>query len=90
MASKISAGQVALTGSAQQLTGLKGFSAETAILRNRSATNTMYLGNSSAVSPTTGFPIAPGEALSMDILNPGSLWVIGTAADLLAWLVLSP
>lgn len=88
MADKFDAGQVALTGSAQQLSS--GVSAESIALKNTSTVNTMYLGGSSSVSSTTGWPLSPGETITLEILNTRRIWVIGTAADRLAWAVVSP
>lgn len=90
MASKHKAGQIALTGSAQKLTAIQQAApgCETLVLRNLSPTNVMYLGHDNSVAAGTGFRIAAGEAITMDTINPGSFWVIGTAADVLAYLAL--
>lgn len=77
------AGQIALTGAAQQLTGMRGASA--GFLKNPGATNTMWVGSDNTVSNTTGYPIAPGQEIKIDVLNMKKLWVIGTAADRIAW-----
>jgi hypothetical protein len=81
------AGQITLTGAAQKLTGLS--SGSSAALKNPGATNTIYLGSDNTVSASTGWPISPGETYSLDVLNSSKMWVIGTAADKLAWSVLS-
>jgi hypothetical protein len=92
MASKVKAvGQIPLaSAAAQQLTQLKGLSGETILLGNLSATNPMFIGVDSGVTAANGWRIPAGQALSLDILNGSGLWVIGTAADILNYMVLSP
>lgn len=76
-------GQVTLTGAAQQLTGIK--SGAGGRLVNPGATNTIYIGSDNSVSAATGYPLAPGKDIPVEVLNFSRLWVFGTAADKLGW-----
>lgn len=80
-------GQIALSGVAQQLTGMS--SGSSARVKNPGATNTMWLGFDGTVSSTTGWPLGPGQELEVDVVNLKSLWIIGTAADRVAWMVVA-
>lgn len=84
---KFRCGQITLTGSAQPLTGMA--SGSNARVKNPGATNPMYVGSDNSVSATTGWPLLPGQELEIDVLNLKNLWVFGTAADKLAWMVVA-
>lgn len=88
MANNVTAGQVALTGSPQQLTAILG-SAEYIMLVNPGA-NIIYIGHDNTVDPTTGYALMPGEQLRVEILNGFKLWIDGTAADRLGWMAVKP
>ena len=42
---------------------------------------TVYIGNSNAVSTTTGFELAAGEAVVIEVNNANLIWVIADTAD---------
>lgn len=49
-----------------------------------------YVGNSPAVSSSTGFPLAEGYTVAMDVSISSSatvMWAVGTAGDTLFWMV---
>ena len=55
-------------------------------------TGTVYLGNSGEdVSPTTGMPLAPGDAVDLVwVGNLGEVWLdAATSGDGVAWLALN-
>lgn len=79
-------GQIAITGAAQQLTALPKNVAGV-VLKNKGGA-AIYLGSANTVSTTTGFALDVDETISLDIINPGRLWVIGTAADRLHWAII--
>lgn len=76
-------GQIPLTGAAQKLTGIA--SGVQARLKNPNPTNLIYVGYDNTVSSTTGWPLSPAQELPVDVINLSRLWVIGTAADRIAW-----
>lgn len=86
--SNVDFGQIPMTGSAIQLTGIPG-SSITVALKNTGAAP-MYLGKDATVSSTTGWPLAVGEAFYIDALNARKIWVLGTSLDRLAWSVVKP
>jgi hypothetical protein len=83
---QIRCGQIAMTGAAVQLAAIPK-SVQTVMLKNHKANvGTMWVGSDNTVSNTTGFEFSPGDTLSLDLLNPGRIWVIGTAAEKLSWM----
>jgi len=84
-------GQIALTGSAQQLTGLGvGATGGIDIKAHSGNSGPVYLGSDNTVSSTTGRELSPGESITLDVLNPRKLWIIGTAADRISWASQAP
>jgi hypothetical protein len=47
---------------------------------------TTYIGRT-GVSTSTGFPLAAGTTIILEIGDPSEIYVIGTASDVLAWLL---
>lgn len=82
-ATTLSHAQVTLTGSAQRITTSQG---KNIIIRNFTGNDTVYFGGST-VSAGNGFPIYAGEALSVDVASLGTLYVLGTAADVIAYAI---
>lgn len=76
-------GQFTLNGSAQKLTGIS--SSGGGRLCNPGATNTIYLGSDNTVSATTGYPLAPGKDIPVEVLNFSKIWVFGANGDKLGW-----
>jgi hypothetical protein len=70
------ADQIAMTGAAVALTAIPK-SVVSVVLKNRKEDNT--------VSSSNGYELAPGESISIDILNPGRMWAIGTNLERLCW-----
>lgn len=85
---RFAAGQIALTGVAQKLSGMTSSSA--IALKNTSTVNKMYVGQDNTVSAASGWPIDPGETFVIGVLSGNKLWVFGTAADRLAWSTAGP
>ena len=46
---------------------------------------TIYVGGSSVTS-STGFPLGPGDTLSLDISNTNVIWITGTTSDKISWI----
>jgi hypothetical protein len=44
-------------------------------------TGTVYIGNSNAVTASTGYPLFNGEALQMDLTPSQAVWAIGSVAS---------
>lgn len=91
--------QITLTGSVQKIDSAnRGGTSIT--VKNMAASNKMYVGPAvnlagSALSSTTGYELAAGEALSLDLtLGQESaneaFSVIGTASDKLSVVILNP
>lgn len=79
------ANQIAMTGSAVALTAIPK-SVVSVVIKNRKAnTGNIYLGEDATVSATTGYELAPGESIGMDLLNPGRMFAIGTNLERLCW-----
>lgn len=61
---------------------------EGARIRNTHATNILYVGPTTSVDATTGYPIPPGQA--EDFPYAGDIYVIGSAAGTTGgWVALS-
>lgn len=46
----------------------------------------IYIGHDNTVTDLTGFPLAAGESVLLEVLNIGQIWMYGaTAADRLCW-----
>lgn len=69
---------------AQIIVGIPGNAASLAF-KNTSTTNFIYVGHDNTVDDQTGWPLSPGEAISLNILTGNKLWIFGKAADRLAW-----
>lgn len=82
------AGQIAVTGSAQQLSGIPSSAGRVRLKNMSSSSASIFIGSDNTVSATTGYELAKGESIELLILNPSKLWMIGTAADRLGWAVL--
>jgi hypothetical protein len=79
------ADQIAMTGAAVALTAIPK-SVVSVVLKNRKAnTGNIYLKEDNTVSSSNGYELAPGESISIDILNPGRMWAIGTNLERLCW-----
>lgn len=44
-------------------------------------TGTIYVGNSSGVTTSTGFELGAGEAISLEVSNANLIWLISDTAD---------
>jgi hypothetical protein len=88
--SDLSHGQLALTGSAQRLTTDDDFLGAIAVRAMTANAGKVYVGSSSSVSPTNGYELNAGEAVSLDITGAQLIWVIGTASDRVCWISISP
>jgi hypothetical protein len=49
-----------------------------------SSTDIVYIGNSSSVTTSTGYPLFNGDSIQMDLTPSGSLWAIGTSPGQIA------
>lgn len=77
-------GQIAMTGAAVALTALPKNVASVVLKNNAGNTGKMYIGGAT-VSATTGFELAAGESIALDIINPGKMFAIGTNLERLSW-----
>ncbi|MCC6191386.1 MAG: hypothetical protein IT318_20375 [Anaerolineales bacterium] len=73
--------------SAEQLTATS-VKCNNGIILRAASTNTgiIYVGNSSAVTAgsdgaTDGFPLSAGDALTLEVMDPSTIYVIGSAAN---------
>jgi hypothetical protein len=59
-----------------------GFKAAKSVTIKADAANTgtLYLGHDNSVSATTGFPLAKGESIEIDVDSVDKIWVVGSAA----------
>lgn len=83
---KVNTGQLPLTGVAQQLPSEPGAQGGFAIKANPANAGIAWLGEDATVSATTGFPLAAGEGVVVDILSLNRIFVIGTAADRISYM----
>ena len=51
------------------------------------ASNAVYIGNSSSVTTSTGFPLFNGDVINLDITPTGSIWAIASAANQTAYVL---
>lgn len=49
-------------------------------VRTAGATDVVYVGNSSGVTSSTGFPLFNGDSVQLDVTPAQATWVIGSAA----------
>lgn len=72
--------QETVSASAQQLPSNQIFNN---VILSAKSTNTgvVYIGNSSAVSSTSGFPLEKGTSVSIKVDNLNQIFFVGTAAD---------
>jgi hypothetical protein len=87
-------GQLAVTGSAQQLTSVVAVTAFE-IKAPLANLNTVYVG-ASGVTPATGHALEPGDRLAYERSNqtgeppyqlaPADFFAVGTSPDVLTWL----
>lgn len=47
----------------------------------------IYIGQDATVTDLTGFPLAAGESIKLEVMNLGQVWMYGaTAVDRLCWI----
>jgi hypothetical protein len=69
---------------AQQLTSVRGAAGGIGIKALPANTGTVWLKEDNTVSATTGWPLAAGESIVLDIKQSSKLWVYGAANDRVA------
>lgn len=73
-----------VTASAVKLNGT-GSCKSVAIYATSGNAGTVYVGDS-AVTTSTGFPVAAGGAIAIDTDDVNSVYIIGTANDTIRWI----
>ena len=72
--------QETVSASAQQLPNSQIFNNVTLMAKSTNV-GIVYIGNSSAVSSTTGYPLEKGTSVSIKVDNLNQIFYVGTAAD---------
>lgn len=75
------AGRLTLTGSAQQLSMIPSSSAVT--IKALGAAG-CYIGGSD-VTTSNGFPLEQGKSITVTVVNPRKIYVLGTNTQEIAW-----
>lgn len=91
----ISAGQlstyahVVLTGGADSVCGIAAQSGIQGISVKAHPDNVgvVYIGSTNAVAASTGYPLSPGDSIDLAIDDDAAIYAIGTAADVVCWIV---
>ena len=89
---RVASGQTTLSGGADQLidpTDLNDTAVTVIVKAHAANANPLYLGPE-GVTTANGLEVAAGDYLAIDVINPGELYVIGTATQKAGWLVLRP
>lgn len=86
-ANKIATGQITLTGSSQQLVATAfNYQSKSVKISNKGGTNEAFYGVS-GVSETTGDVIEPGTSVVIETTDPRTIYVDGTASDVLTYTI---
>lgn len=85
-------GQRRLSGSAEELVTDGSLNGMVSIAIKALSTNTgpVYIGTDDTVTSADGFELTAGQALSVDLLNGSSIYVVGTADDVVCYMGLMP
>jgi len=84
--SNLAVGQVAMSGSAQQLPAAKASQIILTALKGNA--HPVYIGVDDTLTDSTGLEIAAGNSVTLPVANLGMLWALGTANDALSYGVL--
>jgi len=84
--SNLLVGQIAMSGSAQQLPANK--SSQIILTALKANAHPIYVGTDDTVSDSTALEVAAGNSVTLPVANLSMLWVLGTADDFLSYAVL--
>jgi len=84
--SNLAVGQVAMSGSAQQLPAAKASQIILTALKGNA--HPVYVGVDDTLTDSTGLEIAPGNSVALPVANLSMLWVLGSVGDSLSYAVL--
>jgi len=83
--SNLAVGQVAMSGSAQQLPAAKA--SQIILTALKANAHPIYVGTDDTVSDSTALEVAPGNSVALPVANLGMLWAVGSVDDSLSYAI---
>ena len=87
---QLNTGQVAMTGSAVQLTASADDIGGIVVKAHDANPGKVYVGGGSGVLTTTGFELGAGQAVSLALNTQSIVYAIGASGNSVSWAAVSP